>query len=386
MKVVIVRAALETVSPRGPKAAQALSSQGHDVVLLGWDRECRHPRVSREEHYRARRLGFRAPFGPAVLAFLPVWWTFEFLWLMRHSWDVVQAMDFDTIMPAIVAARLKRRKVIYEIADIYYKLVRLPRPLASVCVLFDKLFIRCADGVVLASEGIIKELGGIPNRNIAAVLNSPPDTCAARPAAARDSGAFTIFYAGALFRSRASNLGNVFEAIKDLDGIRLVVAGYGDEVDQITAWASEAGDKVQFLGRISYSRVLAETAGADLLVALYDPGVYVHRWAYPTKLFEAMMCGKPILVSNGTAVAELVNREDCGLAVDCHSVQEIGQAIQRLKGSPQSCQRLGANGRKVYEREYSWQVMEQRLLGLYHQIGCQCSDGSAPPGLSSRAK
>ena len=67
MRVVIVRAALETVSPRGPKAAQVLSSHGHNVILLGWDRERKYPEVSREEHYEAHRFRFRAPFGPKVL-------------------------------------------------------------------------------------------------------------------------------------------------------------------------------------------------------------------------------------------------------------------------------------------------------------------------------
>jgi glycosyltransferase involved in cell wall biosynthesis len=372
MRVVIVRAALETVSPRGPKTAQVLSSHGHNVILLGWDRECKYPKVSREEHYEARRIRFRAPFGPKVLAFLPIWWMFEFLWLVRHKWDVVQAMDFDTIMPAVVAAKIKRKKVIYEIADIYYKLVKLPGWFASICIFVDKLFIRCADGMVLASEGAVKELHGIPNKNVVVILNSPPDLCGEPQVAAKDKDIFTIFYAGALFRSRKSNLDKVFQAIKSMNKVRMVVAGYGDEVDQITAWAGEAKDKVQFLGKISYSQVLAKTAEANLLVALYDPSVYVHRWAYPTKLFEAMMCGKPILVSKGSAMAELVDRENCGLAVDCQSGEEIKQAIAKLKQNPELCNLLGANGRKVYEREYRWDVMEKRLLSLYSAIVSKC--------------
>jgi glycosyltransferase involved in cell wall biosynthesis len=217
---------------------------------------------------------------------------------------------------------------------------------------------------VLASEGIVKELDGIPNRNVAVIINSPPDLLK-KLQVPIETDAFTIFYAGALFKSRKSNLDRVFQAIKNMDKVRLVVAGYGDEVDQIAAWASEAKDKVQFLGKISYSQVLARTAQANLLVALYDPGVYVHRWVYPSKLFEAMMCGRPILVSKDTAMAELVEKENCGLAVDCHSVVEIRQAIGKLKQNPELCEQLGANGRKMYEREYSWQVMEQRLLSLY---------------------
>ena len=83
------------------------------------------------------------------------------------------------------------------------------------------------------------------------------------------------------------------------------------------------------------------------------------------KLFEAMMCGKPILVSKGAAMAESVDKENCHLAADCNSVEEIKQAIGKLKQNPELRGLLRADGRTVYEQEYSWQVMEQRLLSLY---------------------
>jgi len=81
-----------------------------------------------------------------------------------------------------------------------------------------------------------------------------------------------------------------------------------------------------------------------------------------------MMCRKPILVSKGTATADLVEKERCGLVVDCDSVDEIRQAIIRLKNDPELCEYLGANGRKAYEREYSWHIMEQRLVSLYSAV------------------
>jgi glycosyltransferase involved in cell wall biosynthesis len=369
MRVVIVRAALETVSPRGPKTARVLSSHGHSVILLGWDRECKYPKVSREEHYEARRIRFRAPFGPRVLAFLPVWWLFEFLWLIRHKWDVVQAMDFDTVMPAVVAAKIKRRKVIYDIVDLYYEMVRLPLWLTRFCIFVDKIFLRLADSVLLASEGYERELRGIPNKHVAVVYNSPPDILESKEITISSGSVFTLFYAGAIFKARRANVDRVIEAIKDIGDVRMVVAGFGDQVAEIEKSAVKSEGKLQFIGRIGYVDVLERTLAADLLFALYEPSVYVNKVNRPTKLFEAMMCHKPILVSKGTGMADLVEKERCGLVVDCNSVDEIRRAIIKLKDDPELCNLLGANGRKAYEDRYSWQVMEQRLLSLYHEIG-----------------
>ncbi len=81
-----------------------------------------------------------------------------------------------------------------------------------------------------------------------------------------------------------------------------------------------------------------------------------------------MMANKPILVSKGTTMADIVERENCGLIVDCNSVDEIKKAIVRLKDSPELCRQLGANGRRAYEQKYNWEIMEQRLLSLYQEI------------------
>jgi glycosyltransferase involved in cell wall biosynthesis len=45
----------------------------------------------------------------------------------------------------------------------------------------------------------------------------------------------------------------------------------------------------------------------------------------------------------------------------------------KLQSDPGLRQKLGANGRKAYEGKYDWQIMEQRLLTLYQQIGNKVS-------------
>jgi len=80
------------------------------------------------------------------------------------------------------------------------------------------------------------------------------------------------------------------------------------------------------------------------------------------------MCGKPILVNKGTSTAYKVHKENCGLVVDAYNIEEIENAIIKLKENPGLCQRLGVNGREAYERRYSWEIMKHRLLSLYQEI------------------
>jgi glycosyltransferase involved in cell wall biosynthesis len=81
-----------------------------------------------------------------------------------------------------------------------------------------------------------------------------------------------------------------------------------------------------------------------------------------------MMCSKPILVNEGTSMADIVREEKCGLVVPYGDITAIRDAILLLKNDPELARQLGANGRRAYEQKYSWKIMEDRLLGLYNKF------------------
>lgn len=370
MKIIIIRSCLETQSPRTTKNAQALASAGHDVTVLAWDREGKHPKAERRDGYQVLRFRFGAPYGPLVLLYLPLWWAYEFWWLLRARWDVVHAIDFDTVLPALILARIKKRPIIYEIADVIEDIRPLPTALRSFFVKIDKTLMRWVDAMIICDEARVEEFDGIPNDNTVVVYNSPPDMLQQLNHPPQRENIFTIFYAGAMHKkgTRVANLVNAFQAIKGIDDTRLVIAGFGDLVEEIEKWVSEEPDKVQFLGHLSYSEVLARTTAADLLIAFYPASSLNTRYTTANKIFEAMMSGKPVLVTKGTAMADMVEKERCGLVVDTDSVEEITRAIVRLKEDPELWRRLGANGRRAYEQRYSWTIMKERLITLYQKL------------------
>ena len=375
MKTIIVSSSLEVLTPRVTKNAQALASGGHDVILLVWDRENTNPKFERKDGYAVHRFKFKSPYGPMVLLYWPVWWAFELLWLLKNRWDVVHAFNFDTVVPAVIAAKLKRRSVVYELADIYADMRPLPHVVRNVCLFIDKVFMRLADAMV-----IVEELKEIPNENTVVIRNSPPDFFQKVNSFPLRNSAFTIFYAAVLKRSRRFNLDKVYQAINSIDGVRLVIAGYGPQIAEIKEWVNEAPSKVEFIGRLSYTEVLERTMAADIVVALYDVTGLLVSYISPNKLFEAMMCGTPILVTKGTAMAGIVERENCGMVVDNHNIDEIREAISRLKDNHELCRQMGANGRKAYEQKYSWEIMEQRLRDFYQKQrkGITVSSQSSP--------
>ena len=81
-----------------------------------------------------------------------------------------------------------------------------------------------------------------------------------------------------------------------------------------------------------------------------------------------MMCTKPIIVSDGSSMAEIVRKEQCGLIIPYNDSKSLQNAILLLKENLQLRENLGANGRSAYERSYGWHIMEGRLIASYEAL------------------
>ncbi len=352
------------------KEAKTLKQKGYVTMLLYWDREGRNSGLGNTEDYdETLCLRFKAPVGITLLPFLPVWWSFVFVSLLMKKWDIVHALNIHSIVPSLLVGKLKRKSAIYEIIDFYEW--RLPRIVRTIYLGLDKLFMRLADAMIIADDAQIEMVGGIPNHNTVIIYDSPPDSFRQEDSGYPDnkaSGNFTLFYAGALYQNRRLNLNKVVEAIRDIEGVKLIIAGYGDLVNKIEEWSSRLPDKVEFIGKIGYQEVIERGLKADLFFLLRDSTVPTNQYTCGSNLFNAMICGKPILANEGSSTATKTYEENCGLVVDVNNVEQIRKAIIKLRDNTQLCRELGANARRAYQQKYSWEIMQQRLLALYREM------------------
>ena len=389
-RAILIKTHLLDQETRTTKEIRALTQRGYLVTFLGWDRDFKAPiseRRSRDpnltsfdfkvpmseryeagEFHREIRLRLEAPWGSKVILFLPIWWCFAFFKLMVTRWDIAHAGEFASIPPTVIAGKLKKKPVIYEMLDTSADVILLPKMIRNICIKIDKLFMWLADAIILADEAQIEEVGGMPNSKVVTVYDSPSDMFGNVDLSHRRNNTFTLFFAGLLFSVKALNLDKIFTAIKSIKGVKIVIAGYGDLVEEIKEWSHKMPEKIQFIGEINHAEVLERSVEADLLFILRDPIVPVNKYICGSKILEAMMCGRPILVNKGTSTANKVREENCGLVVDANNIDEIKEAIIKLRDNPELCKELGANARKAYEERYSWEIMERRLITLYQEL------------------
>jgi len=370
-KIILIKTNLIDRDSRMLKEWNTLKSEGYPVTLLCWDRD-REIAVPEQEKtrddYQEILLRLKAPMGVKILLFLPIWWCFVFIQLMRLEWDVAHAINFDSIIPTVIAGKLKRKPVIYEIEDAYADEIVLPKAVRYICIQVDKLFMPLAKAVVLIDEAQVEEFGGIRNSKVVPIYDTPANTFNKIDVNQPKNEAFTLFYAGFFYKARRMNLDRIFTAIKNIEGVKVVIAGSGDQVEEIKEWSRRMPDKIEFLGFISPEEVSQRSTTADLLFVARTPVIAANRYNCGSTFLRAMMYGRPFLANKGTATADKVINENCGLVVDADNIEEIKEAIVKLKENPELRQQLGANARRAYEQRYRWEIMEQRLLTLYREL------------------
>ena len=365
-RVVFVRSKSPAgLEPRIAKEAATLARAGYEVHVILWDRERGYPPEETRDAVRIHRYRLRAPEGqPSLATLLPRWIWYVFRRLLALRPTVVHAVDFDTVVPGFLAARILGAKLVYDIFDFYAEMVtaNLPPGLREFLRRRERAMIPRADVVIVPDRRRQIQFGNASPKLLVEIMNVPED----RPLTAkRDaSSQFVVFYGGMIAKDRG--LKDLVIACEET-GARLIVAGHGpDEAELLDLIDSSPASS--YLGTIPYTEVLERTAECDAIAALYDPAVPNNRLAAPNKLFEAMMFSKPVLVSQGTAAAEIVREVGCGIVVPYGDREALRRALETLILSPAESAAMGARGRAAFEAKYNWRAMEPILLDAYRKL------------------
>ncbi len=354
------------IEPRVVKEASTLARAGYDVHVILWDRTRSFPAEEARDGFTIHRYQHPAPEGQAGLVRrLPGWWLFAARRAVALHPDVIHAVDFDTAWPARVAARLTGAAIVYDIFDFYSEMILLdlPRSLRGYLARAERRMVRRSDLVILPDLRRQAQLGDARPRRVVEILNVPED----RRIVVEPAKDFTLFYGGMIAKDRG--LLDLMVAC-EATGAKFIVAGHGPDEAELLPHL-ESSPACLYLGTVPYEEVLRQTAACHVVAALYDPVVPNNRLAAPNKVYEAMMLAKPLIVSDGIAIADLVQSTSCGKIVPYGDRAAIQRALEELMLSPADCEAFGARGRAAFERGFNWSAMESRLLDAYASLAAQ---------------
>jgi glycosyltransferase involved in cell wall biosynthesis len=183
---------------------------------------------------------------------------------------------------------------------------------------------------------------------------------------------FTVAYIGGVATTRGSLA--ILDALGTLhtDGLDLAFECIGPVTPQhrevLEARIDALGLRsVNMTGRLPSDEGLRRIAGCHAGVALLKkrPNYYE---SYPTKMFEYMALGLPVIVSDFPLYRAVVEQEGCGICVDPDDTGAIATALRLLHDAPKLAAAMGERGRRAAEERYNWAVEGQKLVAFYAQI------------------
>lgn len=179
------------------------------------------------------------------------------------------------------------------------------------------------------------------------------------------SGKFVVGYTG--LHGLAQGLSTVLEAAEILREHKDVVFAFFGDGPEKDSLRQVAVDKslynVRFFPVQPVSRMPEVFTALDVALIPLKNNVLFHG-ALPSKLFEAMGAGVPVIVAIEGEARDLVQRSQCGLLVPPENAAEIADAILRLQADPKLCLSLGENGRTFVLRHHNRKDTAQKFRSL----------------------
>jgi glycosyltransferase involved in cell wall biosynthesis len=358
-----------TYDERPLKEARSLAKAGFEVTILAWDRERATSSDSvLPEGVVIKRMRLYAGHGTPLFT-VPRLFIF-YAWCVAHllfySISAIHCHDVDTLPAGFAAKVLKggRARLTYDMHDLPEAFLKFFPLTALTQKVFLAMSSRFADLVVVVNDRFVDYLGkiGFRREKFVVVMNAPPSNDGRLRV--RKQNRFEVLYYGWLGEERGVRL--LLDAVKGLD-VNLKLAGRG-ELEWLVKERSKSDPRIEYAGWLPMSRLEPLIRKADLIPSLYEPRSRNAQLATPGKLLKSMSLSVPSLVPSGSYQAEIVERFGCGMVVKWDDVVGVREAIQKLSKDEGLYNTLAKAAYEAFLGSYSWEVMEQRLIGAYENL------------------
>jgi glycosyltransferase involved in cell wall biosynthesis len=301
-----------------------------------------------------------------------------FLWtqlklLISPKPDVIYVRTHFASWPTAFFARLRGIPMVQEVNGPYKDLFiayPITQRLARLFELLVRLQLRWANAIIAVTprlaEWARRESGNSPVWVIPNGVNTElfnPDA----PLMVSVPDTFVVFF-GALapWQGIDTMLAAVERPEWPLD-VKLVIVGDGVERPKVEVAACKG--KVVYLGTVPYAQVPGIVARSIAGLSPQGPGGGRSKMGlYPLKVFETLGCGVPVIVTDFPGQADLVKEGKCGLVIPPEDPRALAQAVAYLYSNPEERMAMGRQGRKLVEREHSWDQRAEQVDSVLRSV------------------
>ncbi len=293
--------------------------------------------------------------------------------------DVWQAEEMVTLPLALTLRRRLGGLVVYDSHDLDVhsgRFARLPGPWRKLLERAERRWARSADALISANAGYARVLERAWGRRPTVIWNGAPAFDPPDPPERRwhhrlglAADLKVVLYLGLVMPGRG--IGQLCQAMAGIPDAVLVVAGFGVDYERYRAGAAALphADRIRFVGGVPHGEILPLVASADVSAMPVQGDTLNHRLNVPTKLFDAMVAGVPVVASDLPGMAPIVRQTGCGELCDPDDPSDIARAIRSiLAASPERRAGYREACLEAARGPYGWDRQAAVLRALYEKL------------------
>ncbi len=366
-KRAIVSVSNDLVSDRRvDRTCMVLYSMGYNVLLVGRKRknslaiDCRN--------YKTRRIRMLFDRGPLFYAEI----NFKmFFYLLFHKVDLLFANDLDILLPNFLVSKFRKKPLVYDSHEYFTGVPELEgRPFVRKIWKKIEKFIFPKLGRIITVNQSIADLYEMEYHKKCIVVRNIPQMpehveIISRKELGIDENKKIIILQGAGINIDRGAEEAVL-AMKYIENAVLYIVGDGDVLPilKISVIENNLNQKVVFIPKQTYSRLVSYTASADLGLSLDKDTNINYRYSLPNKLFDYIHAGTPVLVSPLVELKKIVLHYQIGDFIDGHDPKHIAEKINSMLNNKERLLKYRENC-KFAVSELNWKNERTNLENIF---------------------
>ena len=303
-------------------------------------------------------------------------WLFMFFKAIKVNARIYHLHDPELI-PCGILLRLFGKKVILDIheniaEDLFDKpWIKRQKLVFTIFTFFEK--IACKMFYILLAERSYEKRYNNMCEHISTVQNFCDTDFFVPFEKTEYKNSLNLYYIGIILENRG--ILQILEALYLLktEGIRAdfhcVGELYSDLDKKIKSlkYYKEIESQIHFYGRLPLEEGYKMAKNMDIGMCLIWP-MKNSIESYPTKLFEYMRCGLPIITSNFPLYREVIEENNCGVCIDPLNALELKKVLIAMHMDVEKSELMAKNGKKTVFEKYDWKSQTPILSKVYDTL------------------
>jgi glycosyltransferase involved in cell wall biosynthesis len=292
-----------------------------------------------------------------------------FFYLLFHGFDILCAVDLDSILPNVIVGKLKGKPIVYDAHEYFTEVPELHNRKLEKTIwkwIEKRCISRCVK-MYTVSQGIADLFQKEYKKPCEVIYNFPRKIENKHPKTNTNQTNKILIYQGDLNEGRGLDI--AIEGLKSIPNIELWIVGDGYERTKLETLAKESKveKRVKFYGYVLPQDLPSLTSQADFGLNLLENKGLNHYYSLANKQFDYIQAGIPPISMNFPEYKYFNDLYPCAILLNNLTVEAFVNELTKVLANENIMIDLQKNC-DIAAPNLNWEAQEIKLSSIYHNV------------------